>query len=425
MNTRRALLAGASASLVFVGAAPNLILPASARMRGGISSVPVNVRQVATRTITPNFLDVTNKQQRGRRMFYTRSAVTSIRTVWPGFYVDDAGAGSTFQELGPGASQSIDWAIEYPIGVTYVQGTFNTGSVGGTIPNVGTLTSDDVPISIPAGALAAIRFYITCTAGSIYAQTDNVGSGVVPGNATLGDVLNIAPSGLSNNVLGGAYGATSGFSSHGPMVTAGPSNAPAPIIFGNSLTYAQQDIGDSSGDLGDVARSIGPTLAYACFGHPGDSCLKFKANSALRRSVLPYFSSAILELVTNDLAINSQTSAQTIASTAAIEALLGNFPKWLTTCTPAPSSTDNYATLGNQTVPSWEAARVAVNTSRRTVPDGWSGFFDVANSLESSFNSGKIPAGSGYLNSVSSIHLTPTGYLQVQSSGVINPSVLI
>lgn len=378
--------------------------------------------QVGTRSINPTFLNTTNKQLRARRVHYARSAITSLKLSFPNFYVDGFQAGATYTEKGSGATSIITAAIEYPIGATFTQIKFS-GIAAGVIPNNGCLLSDSVSVTIPSGALFGVRVYVTNVAGIVFALGDNsLGGTNIPGNFALGDVLDAAVTGLLDNTLGGAYTNTSGTNSYSAMVIVGTTVNPSILVAGDSISYGLHDMGDSSGDLGSVTRSIGPNFAYSSFSNEGDSVLDALTNSANRLSFNQYFSHAILQMGVNDFIVNSETGAALIANTASYGALLSGLKAYLCTILPAPTSTDNYATLLNQTVPSYEANRVTANNSRRTTPAPWAGFFDLDSVFESSLNSGKIIAGSGYLDSTSSVHPTPTGYLAIKNSGIIPAS---
>jgi len=68
---------------------------------------------------------------------------------------------------------------------------------------------------------------------------------------------------------------------------------------------------------------------------------------------------------------------------------------FLTTTPPDPTSTDGYATLGNQTAGTNDAARVAINDWKRTVPAPFAGVIETADPVESSRDSGKVTVAGG------------------------------
>jgi len=141
-------------------------------------------------------------------------------------------------------------------------------------------------------------------------------------------------------------------------------------------------------------------------------------NGSFRRlSNARFCTSAIIEYGVNDLILGSVSATQLEAANLAIAATIraaGINKVFLTTITPKTSSTDGWATVGNQTVaaPSIEPRRVAYNawvragcpidpTSLAPVTVGTSGallagsfrhpitgFFDTASKVESSLNSG-------------------------------------
>jgi hypothetical protein len=96
---------------------------------------------------------------------------------------------------------------------------------------------------------------------------------------------------------------------------------------------------------------------------------------------------------------------------------------WLATVAPRTTSTDNWATVANQTPVTGEAQRVAYNTSLRTSPPSWvAGIFDVAAQVESSLNSGAWKAtGTAFGYTADGIHETTAGNLLIQNSAIINP----
>jgi lysophospholipase L1-like esterase len=68
-------------------------------------------------------------------------------------------------------------------------------------------------------------------------------------------------------------------------------------------------------------------------------------------------------------------------------------PVFQNTITPSTTSTDSWATTGNQTPESSNAVRVQVNDWIRTVPSPLSGYFEIADLAETARNSGIWKAG--------------------------------
>jgi hypothetical protein len=126
----------------------------------------------------------------------------------------------------------------------------------------------------------------------------------------------------------------------------------------------------------------------------------------------------------NDLS-NGRTGAQIIADRSSLGALLPG-PLIQSTITPSGTSTDVFATPGNQT-PTNNAGRVIVNTNVRSL----SKYFEVTIPLEFGLNSGiwrsvgdgSVSQATTANGSWNGIHPTDYGYGLVQSSGNVNPAL--
>lgn len=378
--------------------------------------------QIATRTYLPDNVNLTNKQLRARSVHTASDDLTSLTLVFPNFYVDGFGAGATYQELGPGAASTLTAAVEYPLGGTP---TAVTCPSGGVIANISTITCTWTG-SIPKGSLFGVRTFYANTGGVVF-SLGGVGLGVgnVPGVYQLGDVLDAAASGLQDNTTNTtiAYTSTSGTSRYSPIIIAGSTTLPAVLTIGDSRDYGEDDAGDSSGNVGEVSRWISPLFANANWGIRGRDAGQFNANCTIQCSFANYFT----HLVNQD-GVNGFIHGQSAATVATNETALGNkFPtlvKFINTIVPAATSTDNYATLANQTLPTYAAGVATENTRRRTSPAPYVGFFDDAAALESSQNSGLVAVQSGgtgllgfYNSAISSVHPVRNGYLSIAENG--------
>jgi len=388
--------------------------------------------QVVSRTIIPDDVNTTNKQLRGRRILVAKDAINgTIQLVFPNFYVDGFGAGATYQELGPGGTATLTFAIEYPLGTNGVAGTCPSG---GVIANVSTITCTWTG-SIPQGGVFGVRTFLTSAAGIVFSLGISgypAPAANVPGNFQFGDVLDSAVSGLTDNTTnGGAYTSTGGSSSYGPILVAGTTVLPSVLAIGDSIDYGENDAGDGSGDVGAVARWTNPLFATASWGTRGQDAGQFVANCTIRCS----FSSFFTHLVNED-GINGFIHGQSAATVATNTTALGNkFPsltKFITTITPSATSTDNYVTLGNQTLPSYSAGAATENARRRAVPAPFVGVFDSAASLESTTGSGLVAVQGGgtgsllyYVQAASSVHPVWGGYYRIAQSNLATAASVI
>jgi hypothetical protein len=369
--------------------------------------------QVATRTYLPDASNTTNKQLRARSAHVAMDAIVNPTLIFPNFFVDGFGAGATYAELGAGAASTITASIEYPSG-TFTQVTFS-GSSSGSIPNIGTLAGT-ATVSIAKGDWFWVRVFIANTGGVVFSLGGvGGGAGNVPGNFNLGDVLDAAASGLTDNTMGGAYTATSGTSRYSPIIIASQTTLPSVLVVGDSKSYGENDAGDGRGDVGEVQRWISPYFANANWGIRGRDAGQFVANSTIQTSFNSYFTHLVNEDGINCF-IHGQSAATAATNTDALAALFPTLKKYVTTILPSATTTDNYATTVNQTTASYNAGRVTENNRRRGIPAPWVGVFESADAVESSRDSGLITPAVGYFVTASSVHPARAGYLAVRDA---------
>lgn len=370
--------------------------------------------QVATRTYLPDAVNTTNRQLRSRSIHLAQDTITNPTIVFPNFYVDGFGSGATYQELGPGGSNTITAAIEYPLGAN---GSAISCPSGGVIANVSTITCTWTG-TITKGDYFAVRTFITSGSGVVFSLGLG-GVSNVPGNFQFGDILDAAVSGLTDNTTnGGAYTATSGTSRYSPIIIAAQTNLPSVLVIGDSKSYGENDIGDGVGNIGETQRWVSLFFANANWGIRGRDAGQFVANCTIQCSFGSYFTHLI-----NEDGVNGFIHGQNAATVATNTDALGNkFPsliKYNTTILPVATTTDNYVTLANQTTAAYNSGRVTENDRRRSIPAPWFGVFDSADALESSRNSGLVAVQSGgtgslnYFTTSSSVHPVNGGYERV------------
>ncbi len=390
-------------------------LTAAAGGAGEWGRLPAYTGLVATRTLAPISINTTNKQLMSRSPHYMRDSVTQVKVLFPNWYVNPS---STHAELGSGADATITASIEYPAGV-FTQILFG-GLSSGTVPNGGNLVSDWVTVTIPDGALMWVRTFWTSTAGVLTIPHDLTGTGL-PGAG-----LEVAVSGLTDKTMSGTV--TAGDNEYSPVAIVATTTRPSVVIVGDSICLgdsSREVTGDASGDFGIVARSIGPNYAYASYCQNGDQAEDIVASHTNRAALFAYASHLISEYGSNDLYTNN-------ASAATVLGLLQTIWGWMTdlgghayqtTITPRTTSTDNWATTGNQSHVSGviNTRRIDLNTQIRGMASGLSGYFDVADSAETARNSGlwrTTGAANGYV--VDGIHPNTAGSVLVRDSRAIN-----
>lgn len=378
---------------------------------------PVYQGVASTRGGVPDQLDVTNTQMMSRTGSFARSGLTSVKVALSNFYIP---INPTGVETAPGAATTVTASIEYPAGVC-TQLLFS-GSATGSIPNGGVLFSDVLTIAIPKDAKFWTRQYRTNSSGSVYA--DGTAS---QDTANMGDAVTAGTSGVVDKTISCAS-VTASFTNGSPLPMAiiSPTTVPTVCILGDSIAYFLSVNGNTNGDGGIVAPSIGPTFGYANLAASGDAAFAFLTNSTQRRKIFQFCSHFIVEYGRNDFFLG-QTLAQLKTSLTAIYALTGS-RTFQTTQTPNTSSTDNWTTTGNQTPAAWNTDRVTLNDQLRAATFGPAlGEFDATAQLESALDSGRwrvdTPCGPGPGNwTFDGIHPDGCAMGFVSTSGYIDTS---
>lgn len=287
---------------------------------------------------------------------------------------------ATGVETTSGASTFVTCAIEYPIGI-FTRVLFS-GGVTGEITAVGHLVSDYVRVAIPEGEKFYVRIWrsnstrIVFTGSSYPAITGDgfVSSATTTPDLTMGGTVTAA---TTNVFL--------------PCAIIAFSNCSSIAIMGDSIGFGTGDtINDGLGDLSYSGRAIGPIAAYLNLASPSDDLVKFvvAANRTNRTALAAYASDLLWVIGTNDLS-GGRTPAQIATDFATSLALFPTARHWICTLPPRTTSSDSWVTTGNQTVAATEADRITVNSNLRAGGiSGQTGCFDVAERLESSWNSG-------------------------------------
>jgi lysophospholipase L1-like esterase len=325
--------------------------------------------------------------------------------------------------------------------------TFN-GSRNGTCSPGGLLISDPVPVEFATGTDFRVRTYVTAdgttAVQSNTASNPGTGQGFATGDLTAVGAAAIADSYsflyaphaiLGQPVTPGVP--TVGLVGDSIMCGTGDTAASTPITEWANSTSAQAG--------GFALRALARNFGYVHIGAGAERATHFAARH--RRAVLlstcKYF---LCSYGTNDLYAGGQSVAATQAG------LVGT---WLTmrrrgpvvyqtTITPQTSSTDSWATTGNQTALSGNANRVTVNDWIRdgapvnsstlvAVATGTvgalragqpghplAGYFEVADTVESARNSGAWKA-PGF--TADGVHPSTIGHTAM--AGAINTTLFV
>lgn len=356
--------------------------------------------QVATRSYVPMSFNGSNHQMQSRTTHWARANITSLQLVIPNFYVSP-GSG----EVASGADASTTATIEYPA-ATFTRVTFS-GSNTGTVPNGGLLASDATAVTIPYGAQFFVRIWWSGSGGLVFWGTTAASMVSTDGFAFGNTTPDLTGGGtVSANTTTGFF----------PAAIIGQTTRPTLFLAGDSRVQGTQSAADSYGDVGQFARSVGPSLAYINAGISGETGANALIHYTNRLALSAYTSHILVNYGIND--ITGGASAATLAGT--INSFIALFPVtkevWPATLPPVSTSTDSWATTGNQTTEAHNAARVTYNTSLRTGGTivGSRGYVEIANSVESALNSG-LWAAPGY--TPDGTHETQLGTLKIQADG--------
>jgi hypothetical protein len=319
----------------------------------------------------------------------------------------------TDNESGVGIT-TITQSIEFPSG-TFTQLKF-LGSASGTIQVSNQTISDYATVSIPAGSTFWVRTFWNNANTTSYYNTWQ--------NTFLGEATQLSATSISDLTMGGTI-TNSGAFSMPPQGIIGVTTNPSAIIIGDSIAAGLSDVEDSSnsatgfnGKVGYLARSIScPFVNMAR--------VATQSNQGRARLARAFGSHLLCEFGVNDFFTGSQTSAQLITRLHAILDLRRSKQKvFQTVITPETTSTDAWATIGNQTLVSapQDTQRITFNTALRGVTSGLTtltGFIDTASIVESSLNSGKwiVTPTPPYTND--GIHPTVSGHNLLIAAAVV------
>lgn len=370
---------------------------------------------VATRSIVPAAANTAFKQSMSRTRHRMMVGVTSLQVVFPAFYV----ATTSGVETAWGANSTITASIEYPTG-TFTQILFS-GSASGTVTNGSFLLSDGVSVTIPAQAYFYVRWFCQNSAAIGFA---NVDAGVAY-DATNGEATTYAASGLTDQTLGGTVTASNSAITT-PLIILGTTSSPSCFCMGDSRCVGIYDAYVSAGAqqtlIGEVTRWIGQYFAFTNFGSAGTSLVSWLASNSNQLALSKYFSHIICQFGTNDFGSGNITAAQMIANILIARSLFGAKPFFQTTCVIGSVSTDNWATLGNQT-PDGDNAQVQLfNAALRAgtvvgMTGGITGYFDTDVAVESSAASGIwVVNGTTFYATVDGAHETQAANLLIAAS---------
>lgn len=288
-------------------------------------------------------------------------------------------------------------AIEYPSGSsTRYQATWS-GSTSVTLAPGGHGLSDPMAVVIPAGAMYGVYTCTSVATASMSWPTGYPATGyasLIPGY-TAGAGTDSYVEG-TDTTLSGTMASDNAYRATAVAIfgDAGPTE-PSVLIIGDSITAGQgANVAVGSwGMLGTAGAGIGALVA----ANPGESLADVLTGSNFAAGYLRFTAygatHAVVMLGTNDLSGAAGTLQNMKWRVQQCWSLLARQGIAVYGCTLLPhsvSSTDNFATVANQTVPTdgSEQIRTAFNDWIRTTPAPLAGYIETADTVETARNSG-------------------------------------
>lgn len=433
MITRRSLLL----------ASPAIILPRrlraqaignngiSAAAGGSSSSSSVNLSPyiglVGTRGTVNQQVSAGNFYANSQSFHYARTNITTLQVALGAYYCNGV-------ENNMGGPVTYNASINFPTN-TYSDFKWN-GSTSGTVADGKLFFSDPLPISIPAGTIFGFRAW-----QDAHLTTSGVACGWT-GYAAGGDGIEVSPTSIASKTDGGTIGFTQGLGPIFPMALIGVTNQPSVGCIGDSRVMGLADTADVTGDIGELARSMGPSFAYINAGCSGENAFNFgntfgtNPTDFINRTALinAFCTHVICEWGVNDIK-NSQSAAQTLTSLELCWQRFPNLKVFQTTIPPYSNDPSNlYETLVAQTpvAPFTAGAGGIRQTLNATLRAGGlsglgltGGTFDITPVTESSLNSGLWAVnGTPDWYTPDGLHETATANIAYVTAGVIPPSAI-
>lgn len=383
--------------------------------RGSRRRISPYVGFVATNTAIPDARSGTLRQYNARSHHIARDTIVNPSVIFPNWFYDRRG---TKLETASAGTATITASIEYPAGV-FTQLLFdgNTSKVIASGDNgIGTAT-----VTIPEGADFWVREYRVGSSGVTFVDSFEKDSS----DTANGEAFEYSTGVLTDKTMSGTITNTAASAPRAqgrPVGIIATTSKRSYVLYGDSLTRAEGDTFNANGDCGILARSVGKTAGYTLCGSSAQRLELFNTAGYHERQVAlaQYCTDVISAYAFND--INSSLSAATVK--ALLDEFWAKFPTKTihqTTITPRSTSTDNWATVGNQTTAATNAVRIEVNNYIKSLPAPLAGYYDVANVIDNAPDAGVWKAdGTAFKWCIDGIHPSFYGYEQVENSGIIS-----
>jgi lysophospholipase L1-like esterase len=190
-------------------------------------------------------------------------------------------------------------------------------------------------------------------------------------------------------------------------------------LLGDSIMLGT-GVGTPAQDAGFAVQALNNTAGYVLLARSGETVADWitTGTSRRRKAVLAYCDRALMNYAANDYQ-RTLVAIKADLLTAWQQLDQAGIRVWHTTATPRTSSTDAWATVGNQTDLWTAGVRAALNDWIRTIPAPLAGYFEVADTVESARNSGKWAANL----TIDGVH--PTAAAHTLMAAAVNPTTLV
>lgn len=316
-----------------------------------------------------------------KSMHWSKDKIINPIVVIPHFYVSTANVESVV------SGGNIKLAIEYPVGV-FTLSNENIANGNAAVATGAGISALNFTITIPKNAQFWVRGLEINDAGPVYGGYPNG-----PYNQPASEGFESGTSAPTDKTTSGTIAPGDGFAKQPLLILAKTIN-PAVLIVGDSRAAGgNEGTYDGSGDVGEVARSIGRGYGYCSFALSSSRLDQYNAATRTYRDQIvsgtvagantgvSYFTVIVNAYGINDL-FNGATVSTLTARRVAFAALYPSLPVIGTTLTPNATTTDGYATTTNQTpTNTWPNIR-DFNEAVRTGLAGEKGYWDVASAVD-------------------------------------------
>ena len=405
-------------SYVLTPAAPAAASTAPAVTLAGISNKVLPVCRQRPFADGLNFIaSGSSNNSANQRSIYSApagSALTDLVLKFPGSYQGNPEADLLL-------AYTVKASIEYPLGTTPTQVLFAGATSQVVTPGKVLYQSDACPVYIPAGARFAVKLYATWTTGVANLMLSSLGaSGTVGEWFTVG--VGVADNTLNNTTLSSSF--TVGAAGRGvglPCAVYGQLASAVPVIgfIGDSISQGVKDWVDPTFGGISIERALRGTLPIVNVARQSETFATYQSRIDGRNRLLVNNATHLLFFMGRNDVSASLTSAQIqTALKAAINPYLARGMKvYSATVTPISTSTDAWATVGNQTISNagQDVNRVAYNAFLRSsyASVGLSGVFDFARIVDPNDTGLWMADGTAGLNSVGTPTMAGTGIASV------------